>query len=135
MYKIYHGIDIVECSRMEQLVQKHNQRFLQRVFTTDELNYCNQYNKSKKNYEHLAGRFAVKEAVMKILGTGWSDGVSWRDIETYNTVTGKPKIRLHNRAAKIASQMGISEIAISISHTGNLAMASAVAIKQSDQQV
>ena len=132
MQKIYHGIDMVECSRMEQLAQRHKQRFFDRVFTKAELAYCNKYQKS---YEHLAGRFAVKEAVMKILGTGWSDGISWQDIETRNTATGKPEVFLYNKASQIANQMGIGEIAISITHTGDLAMASAVAIKQTHRQM
>ena len=122
---ILQGIDIVDCLKIEQLLQKHEKRFLNRVFTPTEQRYCSRY---RNPAERLAGRFAVKEAVMKMLGTGWSDGVTWTDIETTNNPAGKPEVKLSGELARVAQKMGIKTVSISISHTGNMAIASAVAL-------
>lgn len=122
---ILQGIDIVDCLKIEQLLQKHEKRFLNRVFTPTEQRYCSRY---RNRAERLAGRFAVKEAVMKMLGTGWSGGVAWTNIETTNNTAGKPEVKLSGELAQIAQKMGIKTVSISISHTGNMAIASAVAL-------
>src|SRR2546429_96084 len=74
-----HGIDIVETRRIADLLENHGERFLERCFTTAEREYC--YRNNKRHIEHLAGRFAAKEAVLKVLGTGWRGGIAWTDIE------------------------------------------------------
>ena len=125
MNKIYHGIDLVDISRIENLLQRHPQRFLQRVFTHAELKYCSQH---RFQGERLAGRFAVKEAVMKMLGTGWSGGVAWTDIETINDPSGRPEVHLSGKVARIARKMGIEQTVVSITHTRDLAVASAVGL-------
>jgi len=84
-----HGIDIVETARIRQLVESHGQRFLDRCFTPGELAYCNR--NTKRFYEHLAGRFAAKEAVLKVLGTGWRGGIQWTDIEILREPSGQPR--------------------------------------------
>ncbi len=122
---ILQGIDIVDCLKIEQLLQKHEERFLNRVFTPTEQQYCSRY---RNRAERLAGRFAVKEAVMKMLGTGWTGGVAWTDVETINNPAGKPEVKLSGKLAQIAQKMGIETVSISISHTGNMAIASAVAL-------
>ena len=126
MRVISHGIDLVECKRIKELAGRHRQRFLDRVFTAVEQEYCRK--NGKREIEHLAGRFAVKEAVMKILGTGWQNGIAWSDIETRNGVSGKPTVSLSGKVKEIADDLGIEEISISITHAGGLAIASAIAI-------
>ena len=125
MQVIGHGIDLVECGRIAEMVQKHGQRFLKRVFTEQERADCRGY---KRQWERLAGRFAVKEAVMKILGTGWRGGIAWTDIETRNNPNGKPQVRLSGVVAEKVKEKGIREIHVSITHTAELAIASAVAL-------
>ena len=125
MTKLYHGIDLVDDSRMEKVRQRHGERFLERVFTSLERQYC---QKHRQQCERWAGRFAVKEAVMKMLGTGWSGGVAWTDIETINDPSGRPEVRLSGKTAQLAQEMGIEQISVSITHTRGLAIASAMAL-------
>ena len=125
MKVICHGIDLVDCKRIERLLQQHERRFLERVFTQAEQNYSDRH---RDRIERLAGRFAVKEAVMKMLGTGWSDKTAWTDIETINDPAGKPEVTLHGQIVQLAQQMGIRQISVSITHTKDLAIASAIAL-------
>jgi holo-[acyl-carrier protein] synthase len=106
------------------MLNRHNERFLNRVFTPVEQQYS---RKHRHSTERLAARFAVKEAVMKMLGTGWQNGVSWTDIETRNDPMGKPKVYLYGKTAQLAEKMGVQEISISITHTSELAIASVIA--------
>ena len=122
---ISHGIDLVECSRIARMLDRHNRHFLQRLFTAHEQKDC---MRSRNQIERLAGRFAVKEAVMKITGTGWRGGIAWTDIETVNDTAGKPSVRLTGVMAKTVKAMGIEEILVSITHTKELAIASAIAV-------
>ena len=122
---ILQGIDIVDCLKIEQLLQKYEERFLNRVFTLTEQQYCSRY---RNRAERLAGRFAVKEAVMKMLGTGWTGGVAWTDVETINNPAGKPEVKISGKLAQIAQKLGVKTVSVSISHTNNMAIASAVAL-------
>ncbi len=122
---IGNGIDIVECSRIDSLIKRHGQRFLERIFTQAELDYC---MNRKREIEHLAGRFAAKEAILKVIGTGWRGEISWKDMEIVNDSAGKPEIKLTGKTAEIANQLGIERILLTISHTENYAVASAIAI-------
>ena len=117
------GVDIIEIERIKKAIQKRK-RFKTRFFSDKELNYCEQY---KKPWANFAGRFAAKEAVVKALGTGFS-GFKWQDIEIISTSSGKPEVKLHNQAKKIAEGQGIIEIMISISHCHDYAVAQAVAM-------
>ena len=123
-----HGIDIVETSRIRQLVENHGRHFLDRVFTTREQEYC-ELNR-KRYFEHLAGRFAAKEAVLKVLGTGWRGGIQWTDIEVLKEPSGQPKIRLTGECERIAGELGISHWHISISHIETHATASAIGLRE-----
>jgi len=125
MIKIFHGIDLADQSRMEKLRQRHGDRFLRRVFTAREQEYCRRY---RLQAERLAGRFAVKEAVMKMLGTGWQGGIAWTDIETVNDELGRPEVRLSGKVEQLARQLGIEQISVSITHTKGLALASVVGL-------
>lgn len=122
---VAHGIDLVECDRIDRLLQRHETHFLQRVFTTTELDQAPQ---GKRRAERLAGRFAAKEAIMKLIGTGWRDGVAWTDMEVVNDPLGRPCVKLSGRVKEIATRMGMHQISLSITHTANLAIASVVAL-------
>jgi len=128
MNVVAHGVDLVDCKRLAESIERHGERFLNRVFTEKELAYC---RGRKRHLEHLAGRFAAKEAVLKVLGTGWANGISWTDIEVLNTPSGKPVVTLAGRCRQIADEQGLSSILISISHIETHAIASAVASAES----
>jgi len=126
---IAHGIDLVDFPRIEDMVERHGERFLDRVFTASEQQYA---NSNKNGIEKLAGRFAAKEAVMKLVGTGWRGKIAWTDIEVVNTETGQPQVKLSGEVKKIADKLGITQISVSITHTANFAIASAVALAESN---
>jgi len=123
MNVIAHGIDLVECDRLQGVIDRHGMRFLQRIFTETELRYA---RPKKRAIEHLAARFAAKEAVMKVLGTGWTKGIQWTDIEVCNDPAGRPEVRLSGRCSRLAGRLGIDTVLISITHTATHAMASAI---------
>jgi holo-[acyl-carrier protein] synthase len=114
------GIDIAEVPRIRQSIERYGDRFLHRVFTDGEIGYC----RSKSNFdERYAARFAAKEAAMKALGTGWNYGVRWRDIEVVRPQGKRPSIVFHGKAAEVAKSLGATNVALSITHTGEQAMA------------
>jgi len=117
------GLDIAEVDRIEAAIRRHGAPFLERLYTPSEVAYCESY---KDKIERYAARFAAKEAAMKALGTGWSRGVRWRDIEVAREPSGKPTIRLEGVAQQIAQRMGVKNISLSITHSGNLALAQVI---------
>ena len=117
------GIDMAEVPRIQAVIESQRERFLRRVFTPEEVAYCEQF---KNKYERYAGRFAVKEAAMKALGTGWSRGVRWVDLEVVRVRGGKPTLLLKGEALKIAAAMGVKNIAVSITHTEAQAIAQVI---------
>ena len=119
------GTDIIEVARIGQMIDKHDELFLRRVFTPLEIEYC---GGRKSAIQHYAGRWAAKEAALKALGTGWSRGIKWTDMEVANLMGGKPELRIHGVASDIAQEMGIQEMQISISHCRSYAVAYVVAI-------
>ncbi|MCA9103949.1 MAG: holo-ACP synthase [Planctomycetales bacterium] len=119
------GTDIIECDRVADMIEKHGPLFLERVYTVNERGYCQALKSATQSY---AGRWAAKEAVFKVLGTGWSRGVQWTDVEVINEPGGKPLIRLSGKAAEIAIELGIDEVLISISHCRSHAVAYAHAV-------
>lgn len=122
---VAHGIDLVDCLRIKDMLKQHGNRFKNRIFTQAEQNYA---EKNKNKIEKLAGRFAAKEAVLKMMGTGWSGKIAWTDIEVVNNHAGQPEAKLTGEVKKIAEKLGIKQISISITHTANFAIASAVAL-------
>lgn len=120
------GIDLVEVARIERLLHEHGERFLERCFTQGEQRLARAIPRPA---EHLAGRFAVKEAALKALGTGLRFGIAWTDLEVVVDDSGRPTLILHTAALEIAHRQGISRWWISITHTAGLAMALAVAEK------
>jgi len=120
------GVDMIEVTRIERGISRHGDRFLQRFFTAQEVAYC------AGRFTSLAGRFAVKEAVGKALGTGIGD-VSWTDIEVVCNERGRPGLVLHNQAKELAKQLGLTEWSISLSHTDTHAIGFAVATGRNDE--
>ncbi len=119
------GTDIIECERIERMLDRHGDVFVARVYTVGEIDYC---SGRKAGVQHYAGRWAAKEAVLKSLGTGWAHGIQWTEVEVVNQQGGKPNIVLSGKAKQISEQLGIREIMISISHCRSYAVAYATAI-------
>ena len=125
------GTDITECDRIARMIERHPESFVPRVFTDAEIAYCSRGK--RQSAEHFTGRWAAKEAILKALGTGWSSGITWRDVEILNEPGGKPFVRLTGVAAEIAREKDISEIQISISHCISHAVAFAIAMGSEPQ--
>jgi len=120
-----HGIDLCGVQRIRRMLADHGDRFLDRTFTEAEVAYA---RRRKKGFEEtLAGRFAAKEAVMKALGTGWREGVKFKGIEILKRPSGKPYVVLHGTTAEKARALGVTAWHITITHTEDLAIASAIA--------
>jgi len=114
------GIDIAEVTRIAQAIERFGRRFKERVFTAHEIQYCE--SKANKT-ERYAARFAAKEAGMKALGTGWSRGVTWRDVEVRRLPGGRPTVAFHGQAGEIFAKLGGVRTHLSITHTEETAMA------------
>jgi len=114
------GVDIMETSRVEVALEKHGERFARRVCTPAEIAYCEKF---KNSAERFAARFAAKEAAFKALGTGWSQGVRWVDVEITHAESGKPELILRGQAEEIARRLGVVRTAVSISHAGRFVVA------------
>jgi len=117
------GIDIASVARIRGAIERHGDRFLRKVFRPREIEYC---RCRAREFEHLAGRFAAKEAVLKALGTGVADGASLRDVEVVNNDAGKPDVVLHGAAGDLVRARGIARIHLSLSHTDDAAVAQVV---------
>jgi len=117
------GIDIAEVDRIRQSIGRFGRRFIERIFTEDEVRYC----ESKANkIERYAARFAAKEAAMKAIGTGWSHGVRWRDVEVRRLTGGRPTIAFHGRAAEFFKRLNGARAHLSLTHTEAFAMAQVI---------
>jgi holo-[acyl-carrier protein] synthase len=123
MRPLAHGIDLTEVARIGRMVAEHGDSFLSRCFTEPERAYAGD---RKRRDEHLAARFAAKEAVLKALGTGWSNGIAWTDVEVVLLPSGQPTVHLSGRAAEVAAGRGITAWLLSLSHTETHAVASVI---------
>jgi holo-[acyl-carrier protein] synthase len=119
------GTHIIECLRIAQLIERHGEAFILRVFTAEEVQYCSE---RKAATQHYAGRWAAKEATLKALGTGWSRGMSWRDIEVAVDASGEMRLLLHGSIRELAERLGASDVKISIAHCRTHATATALAM-------
>jgi holo-[acyl-carrier protein] synthase len=128
---MYIGIDIVEIKRIQNLFSKHSD-FLRRIYTEKEVAYCQQ--KRRNPYQHFAARFATKEAVFKALGTGWRGKMKWTDIEVLNDKLGKPYLNLYGAVKEAADKKNINDIAVSLSHCKEYAIAEVLLIPHSEQR-
>jgi holo-[acyl-carrier protein] synthase len=114
------GIDIAEVDRMRSAIERRGPALVKRVFTPAEIAYCEKY---RDPHERFAGRFAAKEAAMKALGTGWRNGIRWLDIEVVRLPSGKPTLELRGQARKFADKLEVKNIVLTITHSGNTALA------------
>jgi len=114
------GVDIAEVPRIRESIERYGERFLRRVFTEGEIRYC---EARARRFESYAARFAAKEAGMKALGTGWNHGVRWRDIEVVRPKGQPPTLQFHGQAGAIAAKLGTRNIALSLTHTADQALA------------
>jgi len=114
------GIDLVEIERIERSIARYGDRFLRRVYTEGEIAYC---TRKRSSAESFAARFAAKEAGAKALGTGISRGVNWQEFQVERQPGSRPILVLQGRAKLLATALGVKAIALSLTHTGSLAMA------------
>lgn len=114
------GIDLIQTSRLARALERHGDRFERRVFTEGELEQCRE---RRDRTLALAARFAAKEACLKALGTGWAEGLSFRQIEVVRTAGGKPELRLHGAARERARAAGVRSILVSLTHQDEAAAA------------
>ncbi|MBI3603513.1 MAG: holo-ACP synthase [Nitrospirae bacterium] len=121
------GLDLVKITRIRSLMERWQDRFLQRLYTEEERRYC---LKRASPYASLAGRFAAKEAVLKALGTGWTDGIRWVDIQVLNDKNGKPVATATGRAETLLREAGVTGIHVSLSHDADYAIAEAVLTRE-----
>jgi holo-[acyl-carrier protein] synthase len=117
------GVDIVETSRIAQALERHGERFSKRLYTSEEIAYCEKF---KNRAERYAARFAAKEAAFKALGTGWREGIRWLDVEVTHQPSGKPELRLRGCAEHRAREMRVSRMAVSLSHSDRYALAQVI---------
>lgn len=117
------GVDIVEIERVQRAVERRGEAFLERIYTPHELAFAG--SSGARRYERLASRFAAKEAVMKALGTGWTGGVAWREIEVRAEAGKPPAVRLYGRAAEVAREKAVERIHLALSHSRGFALATA----------
>lgn len=118
------GVDMVEIARMEKVLARRP-NFAKRVFTTEECAYC---DRMARPAQHYAARFAAREAVLKALGTGFSCGIGFADVYVVRNEAGQPQAMLTGRAAEVAAEQGVREVALSLSYTHDVAVANAVAV-------
>ncbi|MSR17940.1 MAG: holo-[acyl-carrier-protein] synthase [Phycisphaerales bacterium] len=124
---ISQGVDLVEVDRIERLMQENPAEFAARCFREEEVAYCD--GSGALRMQRYASRFAAKEAAMKALGTGWTNGVSFTDVEVFSAGVGAPQLRLHGRFAEVASELGLHSWSVSLSHTKQFAVAVVIALR------
>lgn len=122
-----HGIDLIECSRIAKVYEAHGQRFLDRVLTPAEQVRSHQFTDP---IPFIAGRWAAKEAILKMLGTGWRGQIAWTDMEILPDALGRPVVTLSGECTRLATQQGITRVLLSITHTHQTAAASAIGINK-----
>jgi len=122
---IGHGIDLVECERIARVHQNHGKRFLDRVLTAAEQERAAHFSDP---IPFIAGRWAAKEAILKMVGTGWRGEIAWTDIEILPNELGQPVVRLCGATGRRAESLGISRVQLSITHTREYAAASAIGL-------
>ena len=114
------GVDLAEVPRIRASIERFGARFIERIYTPAEIAYV---ERKANRWERYAARFAAKEAGMKAIGTGWRHGVRWQDFEVANLPSGKPTLRLHGAAARVADRLGVRNVSLSLTHTAELGMA------------
>jgi holo-[acyl-carrier protein] synthase len=114
------GVDLAEVPRIRASIERFGPKFVERIYTAAEIAYV---DRKANRFERYAARFAAKEAGMKAIGTGWRHGVTWQDFEVANLPSGRPTLRLHGVAARVAEKLGVRTVSLSLTHTAELGMA------------
>lgn len=114
------GVDLCEVPRIRQSIERFGRKFIERIYTPKEIEYV---ERKANRFERYAARFAAKEAGMKAIGTGWRRGVTWQDFEVSNLPSGRPTLKLHGVAAQVAVRLNVRNVALSLTHTAETAMA------------
>ncbi len=125
------GTDIIECLRIAQLIERHGEQFINRVYTDHEIKYC---QNRKLSTQHFASRWAAKEAILKALGTGWRRGINWRDIEVRIQAGSHPVVAMRGGARDIIEKLGISQILVTLSHCRSHATGYAIALTNGSER-
>lgn len=125
------GIDLIECKRIAEVLDRHGDRLIDRLLTPAERAYVSRH---RGLVPRLAGRFAAKEAILKVLGTGWRGKIAWRDMEIANADSGQPHATLTGECQRVANRLGITDILISITHTENYAAATAIGVADGSEK-
>lgn len=120
-----HGLDLVECGRIAGVLNRHGRRFLDRVLTSREQERAGRF---KNPVPFIAGRWAAKEAILKMIGTGWRGQIAWIDMEILANEQGRPIVTLRGETGRIAAELGIKRVLLSITHTDLYAGASAIGV-------
>jgi len=120
------GIDLIECDRIREVYERHGERLTDRLLTPAEWAYVQRFRNDV--VPRLAGRFAAKEAILKVLGTGWRGKIAWRDMEILNADSGRPHVKLTGECKRVADDLGITEILVSITHTPHYGAATAIGV-------
>ena len=121
------GVDIIEIRRVEKLLARWGENFWHRVLLPEEISYC---RRKKFPAQHLAARIAVKEAVLKAFGEGWTEKIGWKDILVARSIKGQPRVELLGKGRKLQREMGVSQVLVSLSHADNYSVATAVITKK-----
>jgi holo-[acyl-carrier protein] synthase len=119
------GTEITECLRIARMIERHGEQFLDRVYTPEEIRYC---QGRKQTTQHFAGRWAAKEAVLKALGSSWTRGITWRDIEIRTSPGGQITVAVCGGVRELVERLRVGKIHVSISHCRTHAVAYAVAL-------
>ena len=120
------GIDLIECARVREVYDRHEDRFIDRLLTPAEQKYVRRFRNDI--VPRMAGRFAAKEAILKVLGTGWRGKIAWCDMEILNEDSGRPLVKLTGECKRVADELGITDILVSITHTENYGAATAIGV-------
>lgn len=123
MIRFRQGIDLIECRRIGELMERYGERFLTRVLTEGEIRRAGLYRDATT---FVAGRWAAKESILKMIGTGWRGGIAWTDMQILPDELGEPIVQLSGETARIARNLGLSKVLVSITHTREYAAASAI---------
>lgn len=120
-----HGIDLIDCDRIASVFKRHGERFISRILTSAEQERMSQF---RDPIPFIAGRWAAKEAILKMIGTGWRGQIAWTDMEILPNKLGQPMVTLREETARRAAEMGIGRVHLSITHTATTAAASAIGV-------
>ena len=123
--------DITECLRIARLIERHGELFINRVYTAEEVRYC---QSRRQSTQHFAARWAAKQAVLKALGIGALQGMAWTDIEIRKASAGRPAVAVRGAIKDIVERLGVAEVLVSMAHCRTHATAYALAVGRDEAE-